>query len=75
MGWVGTAVPKKVTLEVLKVMVEDLDRSEKKDRLVRRKVLGVGYRYEEWRVALVPSPKKRERGRKVEKEMRGWRFL
>ena len=75
MGWVGTAEPKKATLEVLKVMVEDLDRSKKKDRLVKRKVLGVGYRYEEWRVALVPSPEKRERGRKVEKKRRGRRFL
>ena len=31
MGWVGTPPPEKATLNVQKVMVEDLDRSEKKD--------------------------------------------
>ena len=46
-GWVGTVAPDKATLDVQKVMVDDLDRSEKKDRLVRRKVLGVRYRYGE----------------------------
>ena len=67
MEWVGMAASKKVTLDVQKVMVKDLDRSKKKDRLVRREVLGGGYRYEEWRVARVLAPEKRERGRKVEK--------
>ena len=40
--------------------MEDLDQIEKKDRLVRRKVLGVGYRYKEWRVVLVSVPEKRK---------------
>ena len=65
----GTMALKKAMLEVQKVMVEDVDRFEKKDRLVRSKFLGVGYRYEEWRGALVPAPEKRERVRKVEKEI------
>ena len=36
MGWVGMAAPEKAMLDVQKVMVKDLDRSEKKDCLVRR---------------------------------------
>ena len=56
----GTAALEKAMLEVQKAMLEDLDRSENKDHLVRRKILGIRYRYEEWRVALVPAPEKRE---------------
>ena len=73
-GRMGTAVLVKVTLEVQKAMVEDVGLSEKKDCLVRRKVLGIWYRHEEWRGALVPAPKKRERVRKVKKERGGRRL-
>ena len=43
--------------------------------MVRRKVLGIGYRYEEWRVGLVPALEKREQVQKVENEMGGRYFL